>query len=314
MSRFTASILAATALLGVLLWVVISMAVEFARAPAEPLPMPTDDPVIQLDPELPRVASRDELVAWLDSNALDGELLVDDLQAWLYVNGFPDQHLEIASDEISIPSRIDSLDDAALLILACNGDLHAMQMLGDRSLQIDDPLEALNWYDRAVVNGSLFAMLRVADLITTLSDPALAEFVSNAAWQEAIDQQRAETPAPRERALAWSLAAVIAGGYGVIDPAQADRINILTEQLDVVGVARACDTAQAYVLDAATARRAQGGAVFSSQQPALALTVANPEELIPCDIPLVPLVPLNGCRTYEFVSQERLLNAWVCGV
>jgi hypothetical protein len=44
-SRFTASVLLATALLGVLLWIVVSMAVDFARAPDQPLPMPEEEPV-----------------------------------------------------------------------------------------------------------------------------------------------------------------------------------------------------------------------------------------------------------------------------
>ena len=42
MSRFTVSVLLATALLGVLLYVVLSIVKELANAPDEPLPLPDE--------------------------------------------------------------------------------------------------------------------------------------------------------------------------------------------------------------------------------------------------------------------------------
>ncbi|MDP7094072.1 MAG: hypothetical protein QF580_06520, partial [Gammaproteobacteria bacterium] len=185
--------------------------------------------------------------------------------------------------------------------------------LADRSLETD-PLAALEWYDQAVINGSLYAMERMADLLATLGDPAIDDFVSDPRWQEALLQIRGATPAPRERALAWAIATVTVGGFAIMTPEHASRITALGEQLDAFGVERACQTAQDYVLEAAATRRARGGAVFSMQIPPIALSIADPADSIPCNVGSVPpLVSLEQCEANNFVGPDRkLMTVWVC--
>jgi hypothetical protein len=156
-------------------------------------------------------------------------------------------------------------------------------------------------------------MLRTADLITTLTDPALAEFISSPGWQAALAKLSAATPSPAERALAWSLAAVSVGGYGIIDATHARRIRLLTEQLAPAEVDKACEIAQDYVLEAAAVRRVQGGAVFSDEQPPLAVSVAKPQDIIPCAVPVPPLVSLQDCVASDFVGPgPMLMSTWIC--
>jgi hypothetical protein len=316
-SRFTVSILLATALLGVLVWIVLSMARDLVRAPDVPLPMPTEEQEQEFDPALPRLFNYRDLQLWLSNRGLS-EKLPSYNRRWLQERGgFPASKLPllppIDQDPLYAPSLdLSELDDATLLDYAGMGIAAAMHELGDRSIKTD-PLAALEWYDQAIVSGSLYAMVRTADLLTTLSDPAISELIADPVWQDALDQIRNISPTPRERALAWSIALVTVSGYVVMSSEHAERIARLTAQLDAAEIERACDTAQEYVLETAGARRARGEQVFSMDAPPFALSVADPASLIPCDVPVPPLITLEQCDSSDFVGPgPKLMTAWVC--
>ncbi len=300
----------ATALLGVLLWIIVSMVVNLANAPAEPLPLPATN-IAEFDPALPRINTLDDMAVFLTAQGYAGETLMRGYWVWMAKRGYP-----MGSFEVSAPDqRIVNTDEAELILIAGAGDLDAAHELAVRSLhQHRDPLGAIDWYDQAIVNGSIFAMLRVADLITTLSDPALNKFVAEPEWKAALEQINNELPPPLERALAWTLAAIIVGGYPVsLVPLETGQIEFLVEQLDRAGIERACELAQTYVLDTAAVRRVTGGAIFSAEPPPLAFTVANPAAHIPCSTPIMPLVSLDNCARYDYVGpRPSLMSAWVC--
>ena len=312
MSRTNISVLLATALLGVLLWVVLSIARDAARAPAEPLPMP--EAAAEPDPSLPRLSSAADFEAWLAARGYSASLIAG-YREWLAGRGFRRYSVLLGTGEApgaAAGSPYAGRDDAQLVTLAGQGDTAAAAELGERSLQTD-PIAALEWFDQAIVGGSIAAMIRVADLLATLADPGLAAFTADPVWQAALQQVQAEAPPPRERALAWAVAAVAAGGYAVLDPTHASRIDSLAAELDAAAVDRACETAQTYLLQTATLRRARGGAIFSLQTPPLALSVADPDQALPCTIPLLPLVSLQECRQEKFVGPEnRLMDVWLC--
>ena len=311
MSRENISILLATGLLGVLLWVVISIARDWGRLPAAPLPLPAE--IVEPDPALPRLMTRTDLRNWLTEEGYPADILIEGYRDWLTERGYPEYPvlLDSASSD-TIAAAYADMDDADLVLLAGQGDSIAALLLGETTLETD-PVAALDWFDQASVNGSVFGMIRTADLLATLSSLESAEFVSASSWQEALEQRNAGGPPLGERALAWALAAVIVGGYAVLDPSHAERINSLTAELDKAAVARACALAQDYVLTTATARRAQGGMVFSTQAPPLALSAANPAAVLSCDVPLIPLVSLDACLQRDFVGPgTRLMTAWLC--
>jgi hypothetical protein len=315
-SRFNISVLLATALLGVLLWVVLSIVRDLARAPEEPLPMPTGETEISFDPALPHLFNYQDMSTWLNSRGLPGMKYISFNRRWLQEHGFPVINLPLAPPIDKDPGYapgldLSELDDTTLVDYAGRRIEGAMHELGDRSIKTD-PLAALEWYDQAIFSGSLYAMVRTADLLITLSDPAISKFNANAVWQEALDQIRNTTPAPRERALAWSLALVTISGYVFMSSEHADRIKNLTAQLDAAGIKRACDAAQEYVLEVIGARRALGGQLFSTGTPPFFLTVADPASVIPCDVP-VTLVTLEQCEATNFVGPgQKLMTAWIC--
>jgi hypothetical protein len=312
-SRFTISVLLATTLLGVLLWIVLSIVIDLANAPEELLPPPDETP-IAFDPSLPRINSEQEFSAWFAELGYDYTALWQARAAWDEARGAPESFRSASADSPASDYWEDGPDDAELLLFAAEGDLQAMNILAVRSLMRDkDPLEALAWYDRSIVSGSVFAMLAVADLTLTLTDPALDGLRAQPEWAAAVEQLRNESPPPNERALAWSLAAVIMGSYGMMTEGLARRIETISAQLDTAGIESACKTAQDYVLDVAATRRAQGGAVFSFEQPPFSVTLAEPETIIPCDAPMEPLVTLAGCARHDFVGSGPLLQSvWVC--
>ena|GEM_PF-1785062 len=316
MSRTNISILLATALLGVLLWIVISIVKDVARAPDEPLPMPDESAAPVFDPDLPRISTHNEFVSWLNDLGQPGEQLVEQFRQWLQLQGFPNGPVVGRWDNWIHShdnfSELGTTNDSELILAAGQGSSSAAELLAERSLN-SDPLAALEWYDQAIINGSVHAMVRVSDLLMTLSSPELESFVSDLNWEMALLKINRDSPAPLERALAWAIAAVIVSGYGILDDNHAARIATLSEQLDAAELERACSTAQDYVLETVTVRRRQGGALFSTEPPPLAVSVAEPATAMPCKVPVMPLVSMAGCTHHTFVGiGPQRMFAWLC--
>lgn len=284
------------------------MAIDFAKAPAEPLKLETP---VEYDPALPRLHTRDDLAMYLNGNGLNGRELLNNFESWLKQRGYPGDILNRSSapDEL-----VANASDTELLMLAGTGDIASLHELGERSLRDGRPLDAIEWYDQAIANGSLYAMVRHADLLNTLSDPALAEFRTAGEWPPELERITANRKLGLQNALGWSLAAIMAGGYAVIDVNQAERLIAFTGAMDIVDTRLACELAQEFVLEAASSRRARGGAVFSTDNPLFAVTVADAAMLDPCSVPIVPLVSMDHCERFNFVDPvpNRLMSAWIC--
>ncbi len=315
MSRFTVTILLACVLLGMLLWIVLSTVAELANP--EPLVvLETETPTVAFDPALPVIERGDELLAWLADTGMDDDVAVNRLnnyRYWLEARGYrtADMWLSAGAPALAaLPPELPAEDDALLIALAGSGDERAAALLGETSMR-DNPVAALDWFDQAIVNGSVHAMVRSADVLTSLGDPALTTFRSNEVWEQALTEIRAQDPLVQ--ALAWNIAAVIVGGYGVLDVQLEERITQLAARLDPASTDKACTVAQELVLDTAMARRAQGGAVFSTERPPLAVSVAEPDRVLPCDVPVLPLVVMDDCRSDTFVGPgPRLWQMYVC--
>jgi len=311
MSRFNVSVLLATALLGVLLWVVISIVAELSN-PSPPPKKPPQTLQKGPDPSLPRLSNEAELADWLRGEGAEAAALITNFRDWRGARGYPSNTDLLTGYAETEDSLLSSEPDATLLVLAGRGNTAALHLLAERSIT-SDPVAALDWYDQAIVNGSVYAMLRVSDLLATLGDPALAQFKSDARWQQALAEINTATPPPIIRSLAWAIAAVQVGGYGVLDQRLAQRITQLNQSLNVSDKIKACETAQEYVLNTASVRRAQGGAVFSMERSQFAVSVAMPEEIVGCDVPVPPLVDMSRCERADFVaSEEQLMHAWLC--
>jgi len=272
---------------------------------------------VTFDPELPVIQTGGELIGWLQENGMENHAAinsVNNLRYWLHNRGYPVYNYWVntgAPTLRDLPPPPPADDDAWLISMAGAGNALAAVMLGERSMR-DDPLAALEWFDQAIVNGSIYAMARTADVLTSLGDPGLAQLKSTPVWQQAMEVIKAQDP-PLERALAWHVAAVIVGGYAIMDLSHANRISELQQKLNSSEISSACELAQDYVLDTAKARRAQGGAVFSTERPLFAVSVAEPEKSLPCEIPVMPLVDMSSCMTETFVGPgQKLWQMYFC--
>ena len=302
-------------LLGILLWIVLSTVAELANP--QPLETPaTQAEAPQFDSSLPAIAFGGELIEWLGENRMDpaaARKSVSNYRYWMAERGYPIYtywYSVAAGSLIDLPGPPPE-NDAELVALAGAGDASAAVKLGSRSIK-DDPLAALEWFDQAIVNGSIWAMIRTADLLTSLSDPALDDFPSSPVWEQSMAMIKVQGP-PLERALAWYIATVIVGGYPVLDNDLSDRIGELSQRLNKAQINNACELAQSYVLDTAMARRARGGAVFSLERPLFAASVAEPGSVLPCDIPVQPLIDMSDCLKEAFIGPgQRLWQMYFC--
>jgi hypothetical protein len=308
-SRTNISVLIATVLLGVLLWTVMEIVREFSRIPPD---QPAAPEAFGADPELPRVTNRAELESLLNDRTTRGADRIVGYTDWLVARGYPvDTELWFGADPL-VPSDYAEADDKDLLVLAAAGDITAMHALAERNVA-EDPLGALDWYERAIVGGSLYAMLKTADLLELLADPELQAFIASPAWMIALAKLDTDSPAPVEKALAWSVTAIIAGGFAILDEPHVNRIERLSARLDNDGIRRACDTAQQYLLETAAARRARGDTVLLTERPPIAITVPDPATRIPCDLLVTPLVNFDDCSAYAaLAANDQRASVWIC--
>ncbi len=195
--------------------------------------------------------------------------------------------------------------------MAGSGSVEAMYALAERRLQ-DDPLDALSWYDQAISAGSVYAMLKTADLLENIADPQVQALLDSPQWARALITLQRDTVQPLEKALAWSLAASIAGGESMLTHQHAGRLARLIDKLNPGDALRACERAQSYVLETATLIRNSGRDALSLEQPPLALTAAF-SSVWPCDSTVQPLIDLEGCDNVPVVTPSQEPGSlWIC--
>lgn len=300
--------LLATALLGVLLWTVLGIVDEFGKIPAE-RPKPAEAEAM---PDFPAINNRAELEALLDELTTATGERIENYSDWMLQRGFPAGYAFWNISRPATGAAYAARDNLSLIGMAGQGDLGAMYALADRRLK-DDPLDALAWYDQAIAAGSLYAMLKTADLLETIADPQVQSLFESPEWARALITLERDAITPVETALAWSIAVVTVGGYSLLDIQHGGRLKRLAAQLDDAGVRRACETAETFVLDTAAAIRAGGGAVFSLEQPAIALTVPDPAATIPCAGGIRPLIELDDCTAHPVLAPSGAeASLWVC--
>ena len=149
MSKTNVYTLVATALLGVLLYVVL----QFARkVPTQPV---TTN--IMTEPIGLSVGGRSDLPAILEARGIDAQRAIAESIDWRQARGFldSDRMFGVAGDEA--PARLyEILEIATLESMSESGDLAATQALAARKL-LEDPFASLALYTTAANQGSVFA-------------------------------------------------------------------------------------------------------------------------------------------------------------
>jgi len=314
-SRFTAGILGATFLLGVLLYVILGLFIELVEQEPE---LPPQAELLPPPPGGTRIANHEELVKALAERRIATDVPLQGWRDWLAQRGFLGAQELLAIDRESARERFyDHLEDAALEALAAQGDAGALQRLADRE-RMADPALALDYYQRAVDIGSTAAMLELATLYATVARMTEADWPGAPPDESALAALAGEVPVRdlNEEALAWLLAAIRDGGEPLATHARLELASNIAEELNPARINAVCSRSVSLFLQASAARRASGMIPVRTDPPPVFLTIADLAEQDPCrfsNTPLEPVLELGSCaaeRVYD--GRARPLTLWIC--
>ncbi len=339
MSRTNLSILLATGLLGVLLWVVDSIVskytlmddgrgiapvkgnqgtpqnkqdtktlavVETVAAPLKPAP-----PNSAIGG--PRMQSAADLATFLNGLGLDANTTIRKSQAWFDQRGFLGPAELYGRKAESSPVRhYKDYDDATLLALAGPGDLGALQALAAKSME-SDPAEAYNWYRQAASYGSVESMLNIGLLLNRWTQHG-ENFEANPDYRDKVEALLESIADAEKLGLTWIFTAARTGGLPVLR--SLDIIGLLQNPAPGVGheaIETACQQSAKLVLELAAERRARGQIIFTQEPPPVFLSAQNLNELLRCQEQVVPIVDTSFCAAQPVTPRlDWPATLWVC--
>ena len=346
MSRTNLSILLATGLLGVLLWMVDSIVSEYTlmekvRGFGLGIATPRADPPQpnlgsleneRLDSERaaveavtttvkpsrpandgPRMQSAADLTAFLDGLGLDATLAIRRSRAWFDQLGFLGPTELYGRDAKSSPAQLyKDYDDATLLALAGPGDLGALQTLAAKSAE-SDPAEAYSWYRQAASYGSVNAMIKIGLLLNRWNRPGL-RFGSDPGDRDKVEALLESIVDAEELGLTWIIAAARIGGLPVLR--SHDVVVLLQTPVPGSGsevIETACRQSARLILKLAGERRARGQVIFAQQPPPVFIGELNLNELLPCQEQVAPIVDTSSCAAQPVMHRpDWPALLWVC--
>lgn len=319
--RFT---LIATALLGILLYAWLKFAEDLRNAPTveaalglespqvakeepvreESLPEP---PAATPDPKLPRITNHADLVAFLDERGLNGRLLVDQAATWYRDKGFLGaiEYLGVSSDDAP-NAYYDTLDEATLKALSAGGDVGATQTLA-RMAMFMSPSVGLGLYQQAVSQGSIYAVIKVADTLSLFADARLADYASEPELFNQLLQVQKRSPGQilDTEAYATALAALGDGGPPIVDEELLAWTATLEAKAPQQALEYACRRSGEILVDNSTLRRANNVEPLSTQPPPIFIGPPGVAARMPCtatSYPIVSLMNIEQCEVERFVN------------
>ena len=267
--------------------------------PPPGVPRPADDGV----PEY-RVNSEADYLLVLDALGTSPE----DIEAWARTRGFPPATFTaVAGIPLEQPYR--RYDEATLRGLAETGDLWAMQFLA-ADLARARPLEAMEWYRAAALQGSVFAARELGGLYHDIGRSLAMGRTDR--WDESTREAvsalaRAEAPL-EATALAWLLAAE---SQGALPPASV----ALTQAsfLEPSGlITDACARAAGILADLDAQRAAAGIDAPPRRPPPFSVELPAEETAGYCRPDVLARPDYSGCSTIRMVSDTGAVTAHRC--
>lgn len=331
MSPLNLRILAATALLGIVLYAVLQLIADlpedprdavrfpapslpepYAPEPASPEPaqpaalapgLPVDaSPALPADTSAPPLTAAPDLAAdaagrlraSLAAAGVDADAALAGYREWLAARGFLGPHSFAGVDADSAPrAYYRSLDDATLAALAASNELGALQEQAARAA-LGDPFRALALYSEAATLGSPYALFEIGAILESVGGIDPADFAGDAGFAKQLDTLRGSRgdASPDEDALAFALAAVREGGAAVTGAETLDWIGRLAATVAPARMDQVCRRSMGIMLEYAGRRRSAGLPPLSTAPPPVFVAVPGLAERLPCNDTLAPVVPI----------------------
>jgi hypothetical protein len=215
----------------------------------------------------------------------------DEIEAWARSRGFPPATYT-TSPGMPLERNYRRERDARLLELAEGGDVWAMQFLAAR-ISPELPLEAVEWYRKAVVHGSAYAAFKLGSFY---EDVARWIVINNDDRDEVVEIARREDPLAYS-ALAWLLVADYEAGL----PPGAMSASLAGFQAPDDAIVQSCIRAAGFLAEIHAERETLGLQV-ERRLPPLAIELPAEETVGYCDPEVFPRTDFSGCELVRLVG------------
>jgi hypothetical protein len=225
----------------------------------------------------------------------------EEIEAWARSRGFPPATYT-STPGTPLERNYRAMQEPALRELAEGGDPWAMQFLATQ-ISPEKPLEAIDWYRKAVVNGSAYAAIRLSALYREVARRVEAD---HDAREEFIEIARSQEPLS-EASLAWLLVAEYEAGV----PPGSIAATLASFRAPDEGITRACERA-ATLLAGIAAERESRGISLPVRKPPLAIELPPEETVGYCPPEIFPRADFAGCETVRLVGDIGAITGHRC--
>lgn len=287
------------------------------EAPSAPPVVAAIEPEVMVDEPEAEVVEEDsgprriEVASQSDFFTLMEEIGLDNMEErfskWSLEHGYP---FSDQTGVLLLEQPYDQYDDDTLRAFAEGEDMWAQQFLAKR-LERTRPAEAIDWYRKAAINGSLYAMDQLTALYTKLDRSRANGPNTDAEYKEQLLAIKDSVGSSQEMGFAWSMASVMAGG----DPGRSRlALDALSRNFDEDQQQRACDMASSLYSDISSQRQNRGMTDFSRSPPPLMMGRLDDAASLPCGGPsAVPHVDTSSCEELVMVLAGTENEIVVCG-
>jgi len=284
------------------LFVVFATVVAFllfrdTSAPGAPAPASGDGaPAADGIPEF-KVESEEEYQRALEALGTSTE----EIEAWARSRGFPPATYT-STPGTPLEQNYRAMREPALRALAEGGDRWAMQFLAAQ-ISPEKPMEAIDWYREAVVNGSAYAAIQLSALYREVARRVEIDQDNRDAF---IEIARSEEPLS-EASLAWLLVAEYEAGV----PPGSFAATLTSFRTPDDGVMRACARAATLLAGVETERESRGISL-PARNPPMAIELPPEETVGYCPPEIFPRADFSGCEAVRLVGDIGALTGHRC--
>jgi hypothetical protein len=244
-----------------------------------------------------RIESEEEYQLALDALGTSN----DEIEAWARSRGFPPATYT-SSPGMPLERNYRTERDARLLELAEEGDVWAMQILAAR-IAPEMPLEAIDWYRKAVIQGSAFAAFKLGGLYQEIARWAM---INQDDREEVLEIVQREDPLAYS-SLAWLLIAEYEAGL----PPGAMSATLAGFQSPDDAILNSCSRAATILAEIHAQREALGITVIGHKPP-LAIELPPEETAGYCPPDVFPRADFSGCETIRLVGDAGAVIGHRC--